>query len=81
MGARLRALEIAGLETTMADGTVAEVVPNPADPSIVGLKNLSTNAWTATLSGGERKEVEPGRSIRLAAGTKVHFGVLEGVVE
>ena len=81
IGARFKASEIAGLETTMADGVVAEVVPNPTDPSIAGLKNLSTRTWIAMLSGGERKNIEPGRSVRLAVGTKVHFGVLEGVIE
>jgi len=80
MGAKFKASDIAGLETSMADGVVAEVVPNPADPSIAGLKNLSTRAWAATLSGGERKSIEPGRSVRLAVGTKVHFGVLEGEI-
>jgi hypothetical protein len=81
MGVRLTASEIAGLETTAADHAVAEVVPNPTDASIIGLKNLSTRAWTATLPSGERKDIEPGRSGRLAVGTKFHFGVLEGVVE
>jgi hypothetical protein len=81
LGAKFTATEIAGLETTAVDRAVAEVVANPADPSVAGLKNLSARAWTATLASGERKDIGPGRSIRVAAGTKIHFGVLEGVIE
>jgi len=80
-GLKLNKSEIVGLETRLPDGTVAEVVPNPNDPSVLGLKNHSTIAWKATLPGGEERDVAPGRSIRLAAGTKVRFGSLEGVIE
>ena len=60
---------------------MAEVVPNPTNPKITGLKNLSTRPWTATLVTGEKKDIQPGLSVRLAIGTKIHFGVLEGIVE
>lgn len=81
IGTRFKASDIAGLETTSADGTVAEVVPHPTDPGSCGLKNLSTQPWTATVSNAEQRQIEPGRSIRLVIGTEIRFGALKGKVE
>jgi hypothetical protein len=49
----------------------AEVTPNPKDPSILGLKNLSAHPWSAMTIDGSRHQIDPGRSIKLAAGTKL----------
>jgi len=81
LGTKLSTSDIAGLETTSADGTVAEVVPHPKNPEILGLKNLSTRTWSGTVAGEKRKDVEPGKSIRVAVGTQINFGVLKAVVE
>ncbi len=70
-----------GLETTEADGAVAEVAGHPNNPQVAGLKNLSLKSWKATLVSGETREIEPGRTVRLTRGTKVHFGVLDGTIE
>jgi DNA-binding helix-hairpin-helix protein with protein kinase domain len=59
---------------------VAEVSRHPAAPGILGLKNLTEAKWVATLPDGAVTEVGPGRSIRLAAGTKINFGATEGRV-
>ena len=57
---------------------VAEVVRHPTDPSVWGLKNLTAEKWVATVSGSAMKDVEPGRSLPLASGTRVGFGKVEG---
>ncbi len=59
---------------------VAQVNPNPKDPSVLGLQNCSHRAWTVTLANGEQKQVESGRSIKLAARTKINFGSVEGEI-
>ena len=59
---------------------LAEVVRHPSDPNIWGLKNLTAEKWVATVSGGPMKDVEPGKSLPLASGTKVSFGKMEGEV-
>ena len=80
-GVRLGKADIAGLETASSDGAVAEVVRNPANPEVLGLKNLSLKPWSATTPAGEQRQIEPGRSIKLAAGTKVRIGNTEGIIE
>jgi hypothetical protein len=72
---------VAGLETNEADGGVAQVSAHPNDPQILGLQNLATRAWFATLPDGQETQIEPGRNVRLASGTKINFGVLKGEIE
>lgn len=57
---------------------VAEVVSHPKDPRKRGLKNLTDRKWVMTNSQGVMKDVEPGRSVTIAAGNRVNFGGLEG---
>jgi len=59
---------------------VAAVIHHPKDPSIWGLKNLSNEKWIITTADGAIKDVEPGRSVTLAVGTKVNFGKTEGEI-
>jgi serine/threonine protein kinase len=58
---------------------VAEVVRHPKDPGVWGLKNLGGEKWVATLATGLR-DVEPGRSVPLAANTRINFGKVEGTI-
>ncbi len=46
----------------------------------MGLRNLTTGDWTATLAHGARHAVPPGRSIQLVAGTGVDFAHAEGTI-
>lgn len=57
----------------------AEVTRHPADASRLGLKNLSDQAWTATIDGAMH-EVSPARSVALGNGTRIHFGKDEGEI-
>lgn len=80
-GARLAEHQLAGLTSQAGDGCVAVVDRKPADPSVLGLKNLSTSAWTVKVAGGERRELPYGKSVRLDRGTEIDFGVIVGRVE
>jgi MFS family permease len=81
VGGRLSVQELRGLEAPAGDGVGAEVVRHPEEPGVLGLKNLSQRPWVATGAQGGRRPVEPGRSVRLAAGTRIDFGALEGEVQ
>jgi DNA-binding helix-hairpin-helix protein with protein kinase domain len=59
---------------------VAEVSRHPTNPNIWGLKNTSSDKWVSIASDGEMRDVEPGRSVTLALGTKVNFGRTEGEI-
>jgi len=59
---------------------VAAVTKHPVDPEIWGLKNISTQTWSATNQKGEVKDVSPGRSVTLALGTRINFGHTEGEI-
>lgn len=70
-GARFTAHELGLRGAGSPTATCAEVVQNPAQPGVFGLKNLTTHRWSAVLANGEVREIEPGKSIRLAKGTRV----------
>jgi serine/threonine protein kinase len=59
---------------------IAQVVQHPKDPSVWGLKNLSDEKWVITTRQGEVQDVEPGRSVTLAVGTRINFGKKEGEI-
>ncbi|MEQ8788683.1 MAG: hypothetical protein RIC55_20400 [Pirellulaceae bacterium] len=52
----------------------AEVVRHPQDTRVWGLKNLTDAKWSSTTADGAVSAVEPGRSVRLARGTRINFG-------
>jgi RsiW-degrading membrane proteinase PrsW (M82 family) len=79
-GARLLARQVPGLAASGGDGVVAEVRARPEDPSTLGLRNLSDRAWRVTTDRGEHRELVPGRTIRIARGTRIDFGTASGDV-
>ena len=79
-GITLSAADISGLQA-VSGTTVAEVSTNPNDPSILGLKNLSRNPWTATLANRDQVQVAPGRNVRIASGTQISFGSVSAEIE
>jgi eukaryotic-like serine/threonine-protein kinase len=58
----------------------AEVAQHPTNKSIWGLKNLSHEKWVSTTADGQVRDIEPGRSVTLSVGTKIHFGEAEGEI-
>jgi hypothetical protein len=75
-GTRLTAADLPGLDPQAGSAT-AEVTANPSRPEELGLTNRSRQVWTATLAGAEHR-VEPGRTIKLQAGTRLRLGRLGG---
>ena len=59
---------------------VAAMTQHPTNPNIWGLKNVSDEKWVSKLTDGTVKDVEPGRSVSLAVGTKIQFGKSEGEI-
>lgn len=59
---------------------LADIARHPSNPNIWGLRNLSTTRWVATTADGSTREVEPGKSVVLAKGTKIQFSRLTGEI-
>ena len=52
----------------------AEVIINPKDPKILGIKNLSDAVWTVTGADGARVQKKKGEVARIANGAVIDFG-------
>lgn len=59
---------------------VAGVAAHPTRPGVWGLKNMSATKWVIHTAEGAVKDVEPGRSVSLAVGTRIHFGKTVGEI-
>ncbi|MBP7126615.1 protein kinase [Myxococcota bacterium] len=59
---------------------LAEVVRHPSDPSRLGLRNLTRQAWAMTRPDGTLAEVPSGRSAPILPGNKIHFGPETGEI-
>lgn len=68
-----------GLQSA-AEEAIAEVVQNPRDPRLLGLKNLTQDVWTITSPEGVVVEVPPGKAAPILAGNKVNFGPISGEI-
>jgi DNA-binding helix-hairpin-helix protein with protein kinase domain len=51
-----------------------EVVQNPANPAIWGIRNLSREVWHATFPDGQSLEIPPQKSVPLNPGTRIDLG-------
>lgn len=71
--------DLPGLQSAGGPG-VAQVCRNPSDPGVRGLRNGSQAAWTAYMPNGSVLEVAPGRTVRLAEGVRIQFGMVEAEV-
>jgi DNA-binding helix-hairpin-helix protein with protein kinase domain len=58
----------------------AIVQPHPADARVLGLRNMTANAWSAKLPDGRTATVEPGKSIRVVPGLSLDFGQRRGTI-
>jgi hypothetical protein len=56
----------------------AEVCPNPADPAVLGLRNLSKRPWRCLAASGSAYHVSPGHAFRLSPGSTIDFGATRG---
>lgn len=57
---------------------VGEVVQNPNNPNLWGIKNLTKENWTYVKADGKQIPVMEGRSAAIAKDTKIDFGELIG---
>jgi hypothetical protein len=73
-GTVVTAEDFLGLGSKATDKAFAEVAKHPTDPRILGLKNLCGSAWSAPAPDGSPRKIEPGRSITLVDGLRIHFG-------
>jgi DNA-binding helix-hairpin-helix protein with protein kinase domain len=62
------------------DNALGEVIRHPTNPGVWGLKNIGTAKWVASSQTNEMRDIEPGKSVALSVGTKVHFGKAEGQI-
>ena len=66
---------------TPGDPPVADVVKHPTQ-DLYGLRNLGAQQWFATPQGSNTSlPIGQGQSIKLHAGTRIDFGMLDAVVE
>lgn len=62
------------------DEKVAQMTPNPKNPDIWGLKNLTNVTWVAEKLDGAKIEVKPGQSISIISGLIIDFGTSKGEI-
>jgi DNA-binding helix-hairpin-helix protein with protein kinase domain len=62
------------------DTCLAEVVARPGDPSVLGLRNLTSGHWLARTPTNDEAQVPPGKTIALTSGTRINFGQRVGIV-
>ncbi len=58
----------------------AKIVRHPQNPNIWGLRNLTAEKWTITTAEGATRDVDPGRSVPIANGTRIHFPSRDGLL-
>ncbi len=59
---------------------LAAVRQHPNHPELWGLQNRSGEKWVSATADGTLREVPPGRSVTLAAGTRLYFGTSEAEI-
>lgn len=77
-GIRLHAHHLGIAQDT--DDAIAEVVRNPSNPALLGLKNLMAGVWTLTRPDGSVADVPPGRSAPILNGNSINFGPASGEI-
>lgn len=65
---------------THAKGIIFAVTTHPKDPAVLGLQNLGTLPWNALIQGAP-KTIDPQRNIRVAHGTLIAFGSVQGSIQ
>lgn len=63
-------------DESVMEEIAAEVVQNPNNPNVWGLKNLTADSWFFTpADGSDEREVVPGRSMPIIAGHSLRMGL------
>jgi hypothetical protein len=61
-------------------GPIAEIVANPREPQVLGLRNVSDRVYRAKLPTGKAIELLRDHTMRLSSGVVIDFGGIEGMV-
>jgi hypothetical protein len=80
LGVKLITADLPGLQPEGGGSVVADVGANPQNPSVLGLKNRSRRAWTATMPDGSQRKIDTGKTVKLAAGVRIDFGAVQGEI-
>jgi hypothetical protein len=62
-----------------AKDRIAEIVAEPMNPAVLGLRNLSDRSYRAKRTGGRWVDIHPGQVLHLKDGVEIDFGEIEGV--
>jgi len=62
------------------DNPIAEVVQNPQNPSVFGLRNLGGESWTLSKPDGSIIDVPPGKAAPILTGNRINFGLATGEI-
>lgn len=60
---------------------IGEVVRNPKNPNILGIKNLSCENWKYTRIDGTVLVVEPSRAVAVVKGCKIEWNGTKGIIQ
>lgn len=71
--------DLPGLQPASGPG-VALVCQNPSDPAVYGLRNQSQSTWTAQMPSGSSLQIPPEKTVRLAPGVQIGFGLVRAEV-
>ena len=53
---------------------IGEVVRNPNNPQVWGIRNLTASPWSAVMPDGTAKDIPPQRAVPINPGIKIGFG-------
>lgn len=81
LGTRLYERQAPGTRASRGDSVVGEINANPNDPGVLGIKNHSEQIWHVTTIEGERRDLAPGRSVRLMRGMRILIGDLDAEIK
>ena len=74
LGRKVLARHVNPADDQQPDAVIGEIVRNPNDPSVWGLKNHTERPWIVAFGDDAQKEVPPGRSAILNASMKLNLG-------
>jgi len=60
---------------------IGQVVQNPTNPNIWGIRNLSKFNWVATFIDGKTLEIHPQKAVPMVDGLKLNIGNTEAIIK
>jgi DNA-binding helix-hairpin-helix protein with protein kinase domain len=66
--------------TEIPEQPIGQVVQNPNNPNMWGIRNLTETAWTITFLDGSTKTIEPQRAVPLKLGLQLNISGIEAEI-